>query len=241
MYFSHSIFKGFRHFRSTALLAGVLAASSFIGGCASDSSNIAIKNTEHLLTFTVTVNSNGVIDQTGNGYYAILLNSQGNAIEVTDLDTFTDIIRYDGINFDWYTRQANLPNPGFTFTHVGSLNHSSSISSDGTQLQVVIDLSDSTNYLSQHISADKFTAHLMTTDNYESAILGRVLDTMGESISSNSLQTVLVDKLLGAIEPFPTYYPDDPLNDWITRNDLDPDFPYTNFDIARFEITASTY
>ena len=114
-----------------------------IGGCASDTgpkfSSIPNSSGSPCLRFTLTVNPNGKIDTESNGFYAILLNSTGSAIEVTDSDTFTNFIRFDGINFDWYTRQANLPNAGFTFYQVGSLNPEGSISSDGRSINILLD------------------------------------------------------------------------------------------------------
>lgn len=223
------------------MLLILLGLTTLVGGCASsgtDSSVQALTEATGIkyLHFRLCVNPNGHIDQNFNGNYAFLLNSQGEAIEVTDVDTFTDIIRFDGINFEWYTRQANLPNPGFTFTLAGGLNSSSYIHSDGTAIEVVVDLTDSTSFLDQYIASDRFTTHAITTDTYNGSILGRVIDTMGSGIDGNSLQTLMVDKFSGAINPLPSYYPDDLLNDWLTRDDLADDFPYTNFDIASFEV-----
>lgn len=218
------------------LLLAVLGAA----GCASGPSDSLSGpgQGERFLHFIVSVNPNGVIDRTGRGCYAILLNAQGQPIEVTDLDTFTDFIRFDGINVDWYHRQANQPNPGFTFTQAGSLNAYSSISEDGRQWRVILDVGEPTNFINQFVVTDRFTAHLVTTDNYQGSILGRVLDTMGQgpSLNSNLQQTLLLEKGLGPVTPLPAYYPDDPLNDWITRSNLPTTMPYTNFDIARFEV-----
>ena len=70
--------------------------------------------------------------------------------------------------------------------------------------------------------------------------MGRLIDTMGQgpNIDSNSLQTVRVRRGVGATNPFPQSYPADPLGDTVLHSDLGGDFPYANFDIARFEITA---
>ena len=227
------------------LLCALLAASLGAAGCASGPSDGSAKSGvpaggARFLHFIVSVNPNGVVDRTGRGYYAILLNAQGEPIEVTDLDTFTDFIRFDGTNTDWYHRQANQPNPGFTFVQAGSLNAASSLSADGRQLRVILDVGESTNFLNQFVVTNRFTAHLVTTDNYQNSILGRVLDTLGPGpgLGSNSQQTLEVQKGAGAVQPLPASYPGDPLNDWITRDDLQPDYPYTNFDIASFEVVA---
>ena len=234
-----------RHSLLILPLLTILLAVCLLGGCASEGSSSRISTPDgetngQFLHFALSVNPNGQIDLDNNGYYAILLNSQGETIEVTDLDTFTDFIRFDGINFDWYTRQANLPNPGFTFIQVGSLANQGGLSSDNTRLDIVFDINDTTSFINQYIASTTFSAQLITTDTYQGAYLGRVLDCMGPSLSFNSQQTVMAHKLRGAISPLPSIYPDDSLNDWITRDDLASDFPYNNFDIATFEIYSGT-
>lgn len=224
-------------------LAFFLSGAALVGvsGCASDIgpkySSIPNSSGSPYLCFTLTVNPNGRIDTEGNGLYAILLNSIGNPIEVTDSDTFTDFIRFDGINFDWYTRQANLPNAGFTFNQVGSLNPDSSISSDGRSINIFLDTCDSNTYLNQYIVNSNFSAQVVTTDNKSNDYLGRVIDFMGDNLNSNSSYTLTIDKLYGIVSPIPSIYPNDYLNDWIPHNDLDPAFPYANFDIATFEVS----
>jgi len=193
-----------------------------------------------LLQFDLAVNPNGQIDRTGRGTYAILLNAQGTQIEVTDLDTFTDFIRFDGNNFDWYHRLSEVPNPGFTFAQVGPLSGQSTVSPDGKSLQIVLDIGESTSFINQFIPADVFTAHVVTTDTQGGAFLGRILDTQGQgpNIDSNSLQTLTIRRGEGTTQPIPQSYPFDPLNDVVIHDDLGADFPYANFDIVRFEVTA---
>lgn len=228
---------------STGILScAVIGCSYFCGGCASHigtSVSEQMDGIDSFLHFRLTVNSNGTIDRSGQGYYLILLNSMGEEIQVTDKNTFTDFIRYDGVNFDWYTRQANQPNPGFTFALAGSLNTEGTVSTDGRSLDVTFNLADSGTMLSQYIKATKFTAHALTTDNYESSWIGRYLDFMGDDINSNGLQTVLVSQFSGAISPYPTFYPNDNLNDWKYRSDLGDSFPYVNFDIDTFQVYIS--
>lgn len=230
-------------FCSSICIAAALTSGLLLSGCASDKgTNSVVKvggNFAHYLHFNLTVNSNARIDLDGNGIYAFLLNSQGEPIEVTDIDTFTDFISFDGINLDWYTRQANLPNAGFTFTQVGSLNTEGSISDDGRSLNIVLNLSDENCHLNQYIVSDQFTCQAITTDALDEAYLGRILDNVGSGLNYNTQQTLTVSKIQGVIDPVPSMYPNDDLNDWITRNDLPSDFPYSNFDIASF--TVETY
>jgi hypothetical protein len=192
------------------------------------------------LTFRVRVNPNGEIDRSGTGYYALLLNAFAEPIEVTDLDTFTDFIRFDGQNFDWYHRIGGQPGPSFNFLYYGNLNGQASLAADGRSFELTLDTQDPTQLLNQFVTQPHFTVHLVTCDNHRSALLGRALDTLGPGpdLSSNSLQTVTVFKGLGVTLPIPSSYPDDPLNDFLTREDLPPDYPYTNFDLARLEVLA---
>ncbi len=229
--------------RAGALATLLLGGALCLNGCASDigdsaSETIDGENSSYL-HFKMSINSNGSVDHSGVGCYIILLNSMAEAIEVTDTDTFTDFIKYDGVNFDWYTRQANQPNPGFTFAMAGSLNTEGSISNNGQTIDITFNLADGSSLLHQYMTASTFTAHAITTDAFEDADIGRVLDVLGNGLTGNSLQTVLVNKKQGAISPYPSYYPNDNLEDWLEQPDLSATFPYVNFDIDTFQITQT--
>ena len=197
-------------------------------------------NGKRLLVFSMTVNPNGNVDRTGRGIYAVLLNAQGTPIEATDIDTFTDFIRFDGQNFDWYHRLAEVPNPGFTFVQVGPLAGQAQVTPDGKTIEIVLDIGESTSFINQFIPANSFTAHAVTTDSAGGQFLGRLIDTLGQgpNIDSNSLQTITVRRGEGTTQPIPQSYPFDPLSDAVLHDDLGGDFPYVNFDIVRFEVTA---
>ena len=193
-----------------------------------------------LLAFTLQVNPNGVIDTSGRGYYIFLINAFGQQIEVTDLDSFTDFVRFDGRNFDWFHRQASLPRPGFQFFQAANINVSGRIGSDRRTLEVIFDLGESTNVLNQFVTQPNFAVHVLTCDNYRGAIIGRPIDTLGQGpdFQKNSLQTLRVRSGEGATVPLPQSYPLDALGDFLVHPELPVDFPYNNFDIARFEVTA---
>lgn len=239
-------------FGARSLFPKLLALASTLTlmlGCASDGGRGSNHNADDqttipstakkLLTFKLSVNPNGVIDRTGRGIYAILLNAQGTPIEATDIDTFTDFIRYDGQNFEWYHRLAQVPNPGFTFVLVGTLGGQARVSPDGKTIEATLDLDEPTSFINQFIPATRFTAHAVTTDSGGN-FLGRLIDTLGQgpNIGTNSLQTLTVKRGEGASAPLPGSYPFDPLHDIVVHDDLGGDFPYANFDIARFEIIA---
>lgn len=238
----------------SVLLFSCLIAIVTLGGCASAGSEgvnrgpgdplgnggVFTSTSLRLLEFNIAINPNGQVDRTGRGIYAVLLNAQGTPIEVTDFDTFTDVIRFDGQSFSWYHRLAEVPNPGFTFAQVGPLSGQSRVSPDGKNIQIIVDIGESTSFINQFIPADVFTAHVVTTDTQSGAFLGRILDTQGQgpNIDINSLQTLTIRRGEGTTQPIPQSYPFDPLNDMVTHSDLPADFPYLNFDIVRFEVTA---
>ena len=192
------------------------------------------------LAFTLHVNPNGQIDTTGRGFYVFLINAFNQQIEVTDLDSFSDFVRFDGRNFDWYHRQARLPRPGFQFFQAANLNVAGRIGTDYRSIEIIFDLGESTNVINQFVTVPNFTCHVVTCDNYQGSVIGRPLDTLGQGpdFQKNSLQTLRVRKGEGATVPLPQAYPVDPLDDFITQPELQPDFPYANFDIARFEVTT---
>ena len=214
------------------ILLAVLVAV-WVGGCASGPADESGGGT---LRFTLQVAESGGIDISGHGYYAILLNSRSEAIEVTNFETFTDFIRYDGINFRWYHRQGNVPSPGYTWVDAGGLNSNSFISSDGNSLVVRMNLSDSSFIFNQYIESRRFTAHVVTTDRSNS-LLGRAVDTLGQgpSISGNSLYTVFFDSVTGLLSPAPPGYPGDPVGDYDQKPDLE-NFPYPSYDIESFSL-----
>ncbi|HEY4001929.1 MAG TPA: hypothetical protein VGO93_23850 [Candidatus Xenobia bacterium] len=194
----------------------------------------------HTITFHMSVNPSGQIDRSGNGYYIFLLNANDQPIEVTDLDTFTDMVRFDGVNFQWYHRIEEAPSPGFFLTFISDLNDSGSVSGDQTSLQVTFNVGDASSPFNTFINTNQFTAHAITTDATNGAIRGRVLDFFGPGpdLNNNESYTVFADKLLGAVNPLPANFPVDPLNDFIIYPDLASNFPYVNFDLADFDITT---
>lgn len=188
---------------------------------------------------TLTINPNGVIDTNGRGYYIILLNSFNQPIECTDLDTFSDFIRFDGQNWTWFHRQALLPRPGFQFFQAANLNLAGRIQPDLRSLEILFDLSDGTNVLNQYILGNQFTLNALTCDTFRQGLIGRPLDALGQGpdIGKTTLQTLRIGKTQGILPPFPQFYPSDPLNDWKVHADLPSDFPYANFDISRLEVS----
>jgi hypothetical protein len=216
------------------LLSIPLISAIFMPGCASGPANLGNSST---LTFSVAVNEQGELDTGKNGYYAILLNSYDEEIDVTNYETFTDFIRYDGFNFTWYHRQGNVPSPGYTFVNVGNLNSDTVISGDNTGFLLRINLKDQSHLFNQYIQSSRFTTHIVTTDRNNS-LLGRTLDTLGQgpAIDGNTLYTVFFDIGSGVVQPIPPDYPTDPLDDYDEKSDLGADFPYVNFDIDKFSV-----
>lgn len=220
-------------FTISCIILTFLITLSF-AGCASGPTEKGNKTT---LTFTIKVNERGEIDDGSNGYYAILLNGFSEDIEVTNYETFTDFIRYDGFNFTWYHRQGNVPSPGYTWVDAGNMNSEGLVSGDGKSIVVRMDLNDSTNLFNQYIESKRFSVHVVTTDR-DSALLGRTIDTLGQgpAIDGNALYTVFFDRTTGILTPEPPSYPSDPLDDYSEKPGLGDDFPYKNFDIESFTV-----
>ncbi|MCE1248172.1 MAG: hypothetical protein LWY06_16145 [Firmicutes bacterium] len=220
---------------AAALLLSLPLISAFLlPGCASGPANLSSQST---LTFSVAVNERGQLDTGKNGYYAILLNSFDEEIDVTNYETFTDFIRYDGFNFTWYHRQGNVPSPGYTFVNAGNLNADAVVNGDNTGFIIRINLKDQSHIFNQYIQSSRFTTHIVTTDRNNS-LLGRTLDTLGQgpAVDGNTLYTVFFDETTGVIQPIPQDYPVDPLGDWDEKSDLSSDYPYENFDIEKFSV-----
>lgn len=203
-------------------------------GCASGPKTASGANSVMLVTLRVS--DSGMIDTSGKGYYAILFNGMSQSIEVTNFETFTDFIRYDGINYTWYHRQGNVPSPGYTWVDAGNMNADSVISSDGKSIVIRINFSDTTNLFNQYIQSNRFTTQVLTTDSNNN-LLGRAIDTLGQgpSVDGNSLYTVFFDRTTGILNPQPPGYPSDPLQDYDQKPDLSG-FPYDDYDISSFTL-----
>lgn len=204
-----------------------------ISGCASGP---ASGNVTKNIRFTIKVSDAGEIDTSGRGYYVLLLNSLSEPIEVTNFETFTDFVRYDGINFTWYHRQGNVPSPGYTWVNAGNINSSASIAGGGKSIVLRMNVQDSSFIFNQYMQSARFTCHVLTTDSSNS-LIGRALDTLGQgpSISGNSLYTVGFDKNTGIMDPLPPGYPSDPIGDVDEKPDLEG-FPYDSYDIDSFTV-----
>jgi hypothetical protein len=199
-------------------------------------------SSKRFINFFLRINDGGRVS-TG-GYYVILLNSQVEAIEVTNPGTYTDAIRLYmdpvvGPTHNWLHRIPSVPGPGYEFVITSRLDEYASISSDWKSITYTFNTTDPSVIFNQYMT-NRFTAHAMTTDTYHTAILGRALDTLGPGpdTTHNDLYSILVDKQLGPQNPLPPDYPSDPLYDWATKGDLPADFNYVNFDIESFQINT---
>jgi len=194
--------------------------------------------TGRFIVFDLEVNPKGGIDFEGRGYYVILFSNLSQAIEVTNPETFTDFIRYDGMNFLWFHRQDNVPPPGFNWVLAGNINRYCGVSSDNRKITVVFNLDDPGIFFNQYLNNPCFSMHVVTSDTFKGAFIGRTIDTLGQGpeVIDNSLNTLYVNRELGVLTPYPAFYPIDPLKDWITIKDLPSDFPYEEFDIFRINV-----
>lgn len=186
--------------------------------------------------FALTINPAGSFDSV-NGFYNICFNSFDTAIDVSNTETFTDFIQYDGTNLIWYNRKTLGDGTIFQFFPVAQINQDLSFSEDRRTMIVTFDRREITNPFNQFIATNLFTANALTTDRQ--GVLGAVIDTMGQGpdLVHDTLFTYFCDKTRGVINPVPPNFPDDPLNDTIVQGQ-GGNFPFVNFDISRFEVTV---
>jgi len=193
-----------------------------------------------LIQFSLSMNPEGVFDST-NGYYIICFNSFDTPIDVSNTETFTDFIEYDGTSAIWWHRQTLSSSNQFFYLPASPVNQDVSFSGDRHTMNITFSIHDQTNPLNTFIATNQFTADAVTTDR--NGIIGAVIDTMGpnfsgeSSLDNDTLYSYFCDKTLGVVNPAPPNYPDDPQNDWITQNG-NSSFPYINFDIASFTVTV---
>lgn len=221
---------------ATSVSATPVAPNASGGSTSVSGSAGAASASPRLIQFALTVNDEGEFDSV-NGYYAIAVNAFNQPIDVSNNETFSDFMVYDGVNTLWYHRQTIPSQSLFNFVPVALINQDVSFSDDRHTMLITFSLSDATSPLSQFVGTT-FTADAFTTDR--NGILGRVLDTMGPgpSLDNDTQYTYFCDKQLGVVNPVPNNFPNDRLNDWITQPDLGAAFPYVNFDIKRFEVTV---
>jgi hypothetical protein len=217
--------------------SGPNSSSSSAGGVPASSASGSTASTNHLLQFAITLNDNGVFDAT-QGLYAVAFNSFDELIDVSSSDKFTDFVVYDGNNLVWYSRQTSSTNQSFIYVAVATVTQALSFTPDRRTMLITFDTSDASSALNQFIKSQQFTCVPVTTDR--TGYLGRIIDTLGPGpdLSHDTLYTITVDKALGAISPLPASYPDDDLNDWIVLPDVAGTFPYVNYDIKSFTVTA---
>ncbi|MBI2251405.1 MAG: hypothetical protein HYU63_01375 [Armatimonadetes bacterium] len=202
----------------------------------SSGSGTSSANQARYLSFTITVNNNGRIDQSGIGHYFVLFssNTQG-LINVADNRTYTDYVRYDGVNANWYHRRKDPQNPNsFIWEFVGGVNNNLIISGDEKSLTLNFNINDSSILLNQYLD-DYFNAHVVITDASD-----RPIDTLGQgpNFINNSAYTLYINKQQGIISPVPSIYPNDSLNDTLSHPENPSDYPYVNFDLKSFQVLA---
>lgn len=221
--------------RGRWLAAALIVWCAFIGGCARGPfpAGGGDGGTGQFLNFVLTVNDQGLIDTHGNGRYRFLFNAANQSIDATQDTTYTDYVEFDGQNFIWWHRQNNVPGPGFTFIAAGNVNPNGSISANGKSLILKFNVNDASSLFSQYLQSNNFTCHAITLDSSS-----RPLDTLGPGFAGNIQFTDNVNKVQGAVAPFPSGYPADAAGDNATRDDLPADFPYKNFDITVFQINT---
>lgn len=182
-----------------------------------------------LFQFALTVK--GTIDPSFGGEYAIMMNSQDTAIDVTNNETFDNFMAWDGTHFVWYTRQTNADEE-FDFLPVATIDQNFSTSDDGHTMYATFSLvSDPTNPFATMLE-NQFTANAATAN--KGTYLGPIIDTLGPSIDENIEFTVFCAKQVGLVTPAPSGYPNNGGDDLTNVPSGAPpdDYQITSFSVA---------
>ncbi len=210
----------------------ILITFIFLTSCASEGTTVTDSKGKYI-SFTLSVKG----QLKGDAYYCILLNSESTKIQVDDVSTFTDVIRFyhpsemQPSTFIWY-HKANPTDQ--ILTYITELDIYASVSEDGSTITYTFPVDNNSVVFNNYIP-NLFTAQALIT-NTNGGELGRFIDCMGPDLSSSTLYTIAVDKTKGPIGSLlPAGYPNDRIGDCESSN-ISSNTPYDNVDITSFRI-----
>lgn len=210
----------------------LIIISLFLSSCASEGTTATQKEGKYMF-FSLSVKG----ELKGNVYYCILLNSEGNKIQVDDIATFTDVIRYhhpsdsSPAGFVWYHKTNPSDN---VLTYITELDIYASISEDKKTITYTFPLDDRSlpfnNYLPELFSAQCLVA------NTNGGEIGQYIDAMGPNLSASTVYTVVAEKTKGPVTAYlPAGYPNDGVGDY-EPSTIPAGMPPENADITSFRI-----
>ena len=172
----------------------------------------------------------------GSLYYCILLNTEGNPIQVDDIGTYTDVIRIcvpdslDAPRYNWFHR---LNEADRILTSITDLTNYVSYSSDKSTVFVMFPLKESSVFKNQIQGASFTTQAVITTSEKE---MGKFIDTIGPDLSSCTHYSFMVNPASGVVSSsLPSGYPNDSLNDYEESN-IPSDTPNENADLMLYSV-----
>ena len=198
---------------------------------ANSSSNTNSENTPNYIRFRISVAG----EIKGSLYYCVLINTEGNPIQVDDIGTYTDVIRIcnpdslDAPRYHWYHR---LNDADRLLTVITDIDNYISYSSDKSTVFITFPLKTSSVFKNQ-VQSTFATQALITTSTKE---IGKFIDTLGPDISSCTHYSFLVSPLTGAISSsLPSGYPGDSIGDYYESN-IPSNTPDANADLTGFSV-----
>ena len=210
----------------------LILVSLFLSSCASEGTTASQKEGKYMF---LSLSVKGELK--GNVYYCILLNSEGNKIQVDDIATFTDVIRYHHASdmspsgFVWYHKANPTDN---VLTYITELDTYASISDDGSTITYTFPLDDKTLPFNNYLP-ELFTAQCLVA-NTNGGEIGQYIDTLGPNLSSSTVYTVSVEKTKGPVSAtLPAGYPNDGIGDFESST-IPAGMPQENADITSFRI-----
>ena len=198
----------------------------------SNSSSGSSENKPNYIRFRISVAG----EIKGSLYYCVLINTEGDPIQVDDIGTYTDVIKIynpdsiDAPRYHWYHR---LNDADRLLTSITDVNNYVSYSSDKSTLFITFPLNKSSVFKNQTQGASFTTQVLITTAQKE---VGKFIDTLGPDLSSSTLYSFMVNPLKGVVfSSLPAGYPGDSIGDYYEAN-IPRNTPNANADLTGFSV-----
>ena len=198
----------------------------------SDSSGSSSDNSPNYIRFKLSVPG----EIKGALYYCILINTEGNPIQVDDIGTYTDVIRIcvpDSLDAPRYNWLHRLSDADRILTSITDLTNYVSYSSDKSTVFVTFPLKESSVFKNQ-IQGNSFTTQVLITTAQKE--VGQFIDTLGPDLSSSTHYSFMVNPNKGVVSSsIPSGYPSDGLNDYYESN-IPDNTPNENADIMSYSV-----
>ena len=198
----------------------------------SNSSGSSSDNSPNYIRFKLSVPG----EIKGALYYCILINTEGNPIQVDDIGTYTDVIRIcvpDSLDAPRYNWLHRLSDADRILTSITDLTNYVSYSSDKSSVFVIFPLKESSVFKNQIQGASFTTQAVITTSSKE---MGKFIDTLGPDLSSCTHYSFMVNPKSGVVSSsLPSGYPNDSIGDYYESN-IPSSTPNENADLMSYSV-----